>query len=131
MTLTVFFLLLIKHFVCDFALQGRFKHHDKHLMTSIKGHLHALDHALGTALVFLFAASFAFAQGQTIFVTILIFPILDYVFHFFIDWSKNNFVIHNNMMQSERQFWILTSIDQCLHTLTYFVMILLFDIYFF
>ena len=131
MATTVFFLLMVKHFVCDFALQGRFKEkHDKHLVSSTKGHLHALDHAVGTALVFLFVASYAFAQGQTIFVTILLFPILDYVLHFFIDWCKNNFVHHNNLFQHDRSFWILTSVDQCLHAFTYFVFVILFDIYF-
>ena len=66
MVTTVFFLLMVKHFVCDFALQGRFKEkHDKHLVSSTKGHLHALDHAVGTALVFLFVASYAFAKGHS------------------------------------------------------------------
>lgn len=132
MTLIIFFLLMVKHFVCDFALQGRFKEtHDKHLLTSRKGHLHSLDHAVGTALVFLLASVWLLGQGQTIFVTIILFAVLDYVFHFTIDWLKNNFVRTNDMKQSQRQFWILTSVDQCLHALTYLVIVLLFDIYFF
>lgn len=132
MTLIIFFLLMVKHFVCDFALQGRFKEtHDKHLLTSRKGHLHSLDHAVGTALVFLLASVWLLGQGQTIFVTIILFAVLDYVFHFTIDWLKNNFVRANDMKQSQRQFWILTSVDQCLHALTYLVIVLLFDIYFF
>lgn len=123
---------MVKHFVCDFALQGRFKEtHDKHLLTSRKGHLHSLDHAVGTALVFLLASVWLLGQGQTIFVTIILFAVLDYVFHFTIDWLKNNFVRANDMKQSQRQFWILTSVDQCLHALTYLVIVLLFDIYFF
>jgi len=132
MLLFVFFLLLVKHFVCDFALQGRFKHtHDKYLLTSHKGHLHAIDHGLGTALVFLFVSSWALAQGHTIFVTIILFGILDYAMHFFIDWTKNNFVVSNGWKQSDRQFWILTSVDQTMHALSYFLIVILFDIYFF
>ena len=132
MLYTLLFLLMIKHFVCDFALQGRFPQtHDKHKLTSIKGHLHALDHGLGTALVFLFVSSWAFAQGQPIFITIILFGVLDYIAHFKIDWLKNNFVRANDWKQSSRQFWILTSIDQCLHTLTYLVFVIVFDIYFF
>lgn len=123
---------MVKHFVCDFALQGRFKQtHDKHLFTSHKGHLHALDHAVGTALVFLFVASWALAQGHAIFVTIIVFAVMDYVIHFLIDWLKNNFVRANEWKQSERPFWILTSIDQILHTATYLMFVILFDIYFF
>ena len=132
MILAVFFLLIVKHFVCDFALQGRFPQtHDKHLLTSRKGHLHATDHAMGTALVFLFASSWALAQGQTIFTTIVVFAVLDYVLHFTIDWLKNNFVRENGWKQSGRPFWILTSIDQCMHTVCYLLYVILFDIYFF
>lgn len=132
MVLTVFFLLVIKHFVCDFALQGRFKQtHDKHLLTSEKGHRHALDHAVGTALIFVFVSSWALAQGQTIFTTIVVFAVLDYVLHFIVDYLKNNFVRANDMKQSERQYWILTSVDQCMHTVCYFLYVILFDIYFF
>ena len=122
MTLFVFFLLMVKHFISDFALQGRLKLiHDKHLLTSKKGHTHALDHAIGTA----------YANGQLIFITILIFPLLDYVLHFLIDWCKANFVIANKMKQQDRAFWILTGIDQIFHTSAYFLIVVLFDIYFF
>ncbi len=132
MTLFVFFLLMVKHFISDFALQGRLKLiHDKHLLTSKKGHTHALDHAIGTALVFLFVASYAYANGQLIFITILIFPLLDYMLHFLIDWCKANFVIANKMKQQDRAFWILTGIDQIFHTSAYFLIVVLFDIYFF
>ena len=132
MLLTIFFLLIIKHFICDFALQGRLKGpYDKYLLTSRKGHLHALDHAIATALIFLFASSWAIVQGKAIFVTVILFGILDYVLHFIIDWLKNNFVVANNMNKSQRQFWILSCVDQCLHTTCYLVYVVLFDIYFF
>ena len=132
MILAVFFLLIIKHFICDFALQGRFNlPHDKYLITSQRAHMHSLDHAVGTVLVFLFASSWALAQGQKIFVTIIVFAVLDYILHFTIDWLKNNFVKANGMKQSERQFWILTSVDQCMHTVCYLLYVILFDIYFF
>ena len=132
MTWVLFFLLIVKHFICDFGLQGRLKYiHDKHLLTSAKGHFHALDHAVGTALVFLFVSSWALAQGQKIFTTIIVFAMLDYVLHFMIDWLKNNFVKANGWKQESRQFWILTSIDQSLHAVCYFLIVILFDIYFF
>ena len=68
MALFVFYLLMVKHFIGDFALQGRLKAiHDKHLLTSLKGHLHALDHAIGSAFVFLFVSCYFLAQGKTIF----------------------------------------------------------------
>ena len=132
MLLTIFFLLIIKHFICDFALQGRLKGpYDKYLLTSHRLRLHAFDHAVGTALVFLFIASFNFAQGNLVFTSIILFSVLDFVGHFLIDWLKNNFVRANNWKQESRQFWILTSIDQCLHATTYLVYVLLFDKFFF
>ena len=132
MLVTILFLLMVKDFVCDFALQGRFPGpNDKYLLTSRRARLHSLDHAIGTSLVFLFVASFLFAQGVTVFASILLFPVLDFVFHFTIDWLKNNFVKANNMEMESRQFWILTSIDQILHTVTYLVLVLLFDKLFF
>ena len=133
MTVFVFFLLMVKHFICDFALQGRLKQtHDKHKLTSVKGHLHALDHASGTAFVFLLVSIFMFIKNDTsIFVSVLLFAVLDYIAHFKIDWLKNNFVVANDFKHSDRAFWILTSIDQILHTLTYLVFVIVFDIYFF
>lgn len=127
------FLLVVKHFVCDFALQGRFKQvHDKHLLTSHKGHLHALDHATGTAFVFLLMSIVMFiVADKSVFVSIIIFAVLDYILHFTIDWLKNNFVVANNFSQDDRSFWILTSVDQIFHTLTYLVFVIVFDIYFF
>jgi len=132
MLVLLLFFLLTKHFICDFALQGRFPQtHDKHKLTSVKGHLHALDHATGTALVFLLFSIWLFLKDQTVFTSIILFGVLDYITHFKIDWLKNNFVVANQFKQSERPFWILTSIDQILHTLTYLIFVFIFDIYFF
>ena len=132
MLITLLFLMVVKHFICDFALQGRLTGpHDKHLLTSRRLRLHALDHAVGTAIVFLFVARFYFAQGNLVFASIVLFPVLDFVGHFLIDWLKNNFVKHNGWSHSSREFWILTSIDQILHTTTYLAFVLLFDKLFF
>jgi len=133
MLYSLLFLLLVKHFVCDFALQGRFPQtHDKHKLTSRKGHLHALDHAFGTAFVFLLVSIFMFvAKDTNVFVSIVLFAVLDYIAHFKIDWLKNNFVVANEFKQNDRAFWILTSVDQILHALTYLVFVIVFDIYFF
>jgi|TARA_R100000027_G_scaffold62710_1_gene54965 hypothetical protein len=128
MLLLLFFLLMVKHFICDFALQGRFTGpNDKYLITSRRLRLHAFDHSVGTAMVFLFASSFTFAQGHAVWTSIVLFAVLDHIGHTVIDWLKNNFVKANNMQHSERQFWILTSFDQILHVSTYFAFVLLFD----
>ena len=43
-----FYLLMIKHAICDFALQGRLKGSgNENKLLSKKKNLHALDHAVG------------------------------------------------------------------------------------
>lgn len=127
------FLLLVKHMICDFAIQGRLKtDHDKWKLTSRKGHLHALDHALGTSIVFtLLCISLAINLIPINLWCIILFGVLDYVFHFTIDWLKNNIVKENNFKKDSREFWILTSVDQTLHVMTYWLFVIVFDIYFF
>ena len=125
----IFFILLVKHFICDFALQGRFKGpKDKYKLTSVNGHLHALDHALGTAFVFLcLITAYYFYAGVAVFSSIILFGLLDYVLHFFIDWLKNNFVKANGYTSTMREFWILTSVDQSLHAGCYLIYTILFS----
>ena len=127
------FLLFIKHFICDFAIQGRFKNeNDKWKISSHKGHFHALDHAIGTAFVFVIVViAMAINLRPISLWCIPIFGILDYVMHFTIDWLKNNFVKANNFQRDSRAFWILTSVDQCLHAFSYLIIVILFDNYFF
>ena len=69
MSTTLLFLLLIKHSICDLALQGRFtsKQGDKKNLTDIKGYLHAGDHAIGTFLVSLLLSISYSSFSKTIF----------------------------------------------------------------
>lgn len=132
---TLFFLLMIKHFICDFALQGRFigryPFGAKRKLTNPGALLHSLDHALGTAFIFLIVSIIAYTQGHTIFFSILVFGVLDFVLHLFIDWRKN-IIVHNlGIKQSDRMFWIITSIDQIFHSACYWLYVVLFDKYFF
>lgn len=132
MLLHLFFLLLVKHFICDFALQGRFQGpKDKYKLTSVNGHLHALDHAVGTAFIFAcLSIVIYFYNHSAVFTSVIVFAVLDYVLHFFIDWLKNNFVKANGWVSNQREFWILTSIDQCLHAGCYLLYCVLFGIWF-
>ena len=60
------FLLLVKHSICDLALQSRFvnKQGDKKNLTDLKGYLHAGDHAIGTFVVALLFAGLIPALGM-------------------------------------------------------------------
>ena len=136
MSVTLFFFLLVKHFICDFALQGRFNKdmpHDKHkLFTSKKGHLHAGDHGIGTAFIFMCVCIVFLLRGYPLGIAwaIVLFGLFDYICHLVIDWLKNNFCRANGWTFPNREFWIVTSVDQTLHALTYLAIVILFDIYF-
>ena len=118
MSTTLLFLLLIKHSICDLALQGRFtkKQGDKKNLTDIKGYLHAGDHAIGTFLVALLFVGLLPALG---------IAIADFVLHFIIDYTKRRYTLAKNIKQSNSKFWVIQSIDQIAHYSCYFVFVII------
>ena len=116
MSTTLLFLLLIKHSICDLALQGRFtkKQGDKKNLTDIKGYLHAGDHAIGTFIVALLFAGLLPALG---------IALLDFVLHFIIDYVKRRYTL--KIPQSDKKYWVIQSIDQIAHYSCYFVYVLI------
>ena len=116
MSTTLLFLLLIKHSICDLALQGRFtsKQGDKKNLTDIKGYLHAGDHAIGTFLVALLFVGLLPALGVAI---------ADFVLHFIIDYTKRKYTL--KIPQSDKKYWVIQSIDQIAHYICYFVYVLI------
>ena len=82
--LLIFFLLAIKHGVCDLALQALYcRPSNKHRYFSGRAHLHALHHGLGTLLVTVFFASMPLA---------LLLALMDYLLHWHIDFVKSTLV---------------------------------------
>ena len=116
MSTTLLFLLLIKHSICDLALQGRFtsKQGDKKNLTDIKGYLHAGDHAIGTFLVSLLFVGLLPALG---------IAIADFILHFVIDYIKRRYTL--KIKQSDKKYWVIQSIDQIAHYCCYFVYVLI------
>ena len=116
MSTTLLFLLLIKHSICDLALQGRFtsKQGDKKNLTDIKGYLHAGDHAIGTFLVALLFVGLLPALGVAI---------ADFILHFVIDYIKRRYTL--KIKQSDKKYWVIQSIDQIAHYICYFVYVLI------
>ena len=116
MSTTLLFLLLIKHSICDLALQGRFtsKQGDKKNLTDIKGYLHAGDHAIGTFLVALLFVGLLPALG---------IAIADFILHFVIDYIKRRYTLKIN--QSDKKYWVIQSIDQIAHYCCYFIYVLI------
>ena len=111
-----FYILTLKHALCDFALQGRFKGENKKwILLSRKGMLHAFDHLIGTAIVLTVMNLYL----QTNWLMVPLIAVLDFVLHLVIDWRKNIIVKHHGWSQNDRQFWVLTSIDQGAHLSCY------------
>lgn len=116
MSTTLLFLLLLKHSICDLALQGRFtsKQGDKKNLTDIKGYLHAGDHAIGTFLVALLFVGLLPALG---------IAIADFILHFVIDYIKRRYTL--KIKQSDKKYWVIQSIDQIAHYCCYFIYVLI------
>ena len=112
------FLLLIKHSICDLALQSRFANRagDKKNLTDLKGYLHAGDHAIGTFVVALLYAGLVPALG---------IAILDFILHFIIDFAKRRYTLAKNIKQSNSKFWVIQSIDQIAHYTCYLMYVYL------
>lgn len=112
--LKVFTAFQIKHFICDFPLQGPFQYKNKGTYGHPGGLLHSIIHALGTLPICLL---FNFP---------LYLVLLDAVIHYHIDWAKMNINKHYNLLPNNSEyFWWLLGLDQFLHQLTYILIIAL------
>ena len=135
---SILFLLLVKHSICDLALQGRFStkypRGSKLNIWHPNGTLHALDHSIGTGIVFLFASVYLkiFTDvSNIIFYGFILFAFLDFWFHLLIDWRKSHIVKKSKVSLNDHKFWIISSVDQIFHFSCYWFYIWCFDKLFF
>jgi hypothetical protein len=113
---TIFILLLIKHTICDLFLQSTRPPADKSKILGYGLHRHCLDHAVATAIILLFFIEIQYA---------LLFGLLDYIAHCTIDWLKHKILKKYNVVKNGKMFWGLQSIDQSLHYITYFIIVIM------
>lgn len=100
---TLFVLMFIKHFICDFVLQYPRHYLNKGNYGKWGGVEHALIHGVGTALIL----------GPAL-------GLLDFFIHYHIDWAKMNLNKHYGWTATtSEKFWTLLGFDQLLHLLTY------------
>jgi len=114
-----FYLLLVKHAIADLWMQGRLnkpKFGDKNNFKHPKLWIHCGDHAVLT---------FAVALLFTGVVNALLFALLDFVLHFAIDYTKNQYVLRTNLSTKNHTFWKVQAIDQILHYTIYLAIVLL------
>jgi hypothetical protein len=109
--LWLIFLLLTKHFIMDFLMQGPYQYMNKGKLGHPGGILHAGLHAFATATILYSFAPMALA---------LALAATDGVVHYFIDWAKVNTNTRLNLKpDNSDRFWWLFGFDQWLHHVTY------------
>lgn len=103
--------LQLKHFICDFPLQGPYHYRNKGTYGHPGGVEHALVHGLGTA-------TFLFIFAGPALATALI--VAECVFHYHLDWAKMNINASEGWgPTTHEQFWWLIGLDQSLHQVSY------------
>ena len=113
LSVLLFLLFAVKHFVIDFPLQTRYQLSNKGTYGHPGGILHAGLHGIGTW------ACFAFFSGHA-----AVYAIVDAVVHYHVDWAKAK--VNSRFAWQpvgHDQFWWLLGFDQFLHYLTYIALI--------
>lgn len=113
----LFFWYCIKHTIADLALQRYFVTGSvKHFYFNLRAQIHYLHHSLLTFIISAFFVDFQIA---------LMLGIIDHIAHWHIDFSKTYIKKKYNIIESNREFWLLQTIDQSLHITTYYFLFLL------
>jgi hypothetical protein len=107
--LFIMFLLILKHFVCDFWLQFDYMIKQKGTYGAEGGRHHALMHTAGTFL----ALAIAIPSIEVA----VVMSFLDGVVHYHIDWAKMKLSRH--LTPADHEYWCFIGADQMLHYLTY------------
>ena len=116
--LIILYGLFVKHAIADLAMQSlRKTPGDKSDLKSLKGYIHAADHA---ALTFIVIALLT----NNVVISISI-ALLDYVLHFTIDYFKTKIIKKFKWTSADNSYWITQAIDQILHYTCYLSYILL------
>lgn len=116
LVLSLFTLLILKHFIVDFPAQTPYQWMNKGTYGHPGGILHAGLHGISTFLIFmLFLAQPQFA---------LFLAVIDMVIHYHVDWAKMNINKKYGWQPDKHpEFWILLGLDQLAHYLTYVLLI--------
>jgi hypothetical protein len=112
----ILLLLLIKHAVIDLGLQGYISG-TKLEYFGRKLFIHGTQHGIGTLLVLT-----AFVQS---FELAFVLGVLDWILHWHIDYCKTQYLTRRAISIDSRHFWWIQAVDQILHYLTYFLIVLL------
>ena len=107
--------LVIKHGICDFALQSTWMVAGKGRYGHWGGVCHVAIHGLGSLAVLAFAPA-----AWSLVLTLIAVELL---VHYHIDWAKEQIGRRAGWTPNDQGFWIAIGVDQTLHHLTYLAMI--------
>jgi hypothetical protein len=114
--LTLLVLLQVKHLVADFVLQNAYILENRRIYGHPGGLLHVGVHALLSAVAFL-------VMGTPVAVLAAML-VAEAVFHYHLDWAKDNFTHARALGPGQSLFWIALGADQALHQLSYLALAL-------
>ena len=112
----LFLAFMVKHAFCDLYFQNKKSPADK---TKYIGecHSHYFDHFFATLLV---CYIFLIPLEQCLFLALV-----DYIFHWHIDYVKTNVIKLFKLNVSNIIYWLVQTFDQILHYFPYFLLIYL------
>jgi len=109
--LVLLLLLQVKHVIADYFLQTEYILENRSKYGHPGGLLHAGLHAAGTAVILI---------GLSTPVALLVAILLaEAVFHYHLDWFKDNWVAARRLSPRDARFWHATGVDQALHQASY------------
>jgi len=115
-TLILLFLLQIKHYYADFAMQTYSQTVRKGIYKDPVGISHSLDHVLASLIVLVIASFFIKMSLPCI----LLLSFIEGLVHYHIDWIKVRFGTKD---MTKGLFWNQFGLDQLAHQLSYLIMV--------
>lgn len=109
--LLLLLLLQVKHVVADFYLQNEYILANRSTYGHPGGFLHVGIHLVGTVAILVWMGT-----GPGVLAAVLL---AEAVFHYHLDWFKDNWVMARNLSPKDAAFWHATGVDQALHQASY------------
>lgn len=117
MELILLSLLLIKHYIFDFVLQTDEHIKFKGVYGDRRGVDHSLQHSWGTVAILT-------VYNPSFFHLSFLIGMLEGILHYHIDYVKMKYFQYT---MSDKRFWVALGLDQLLHTLTYVLIIFVYE----
>lgn len=116
-------LLIIKHFIVDFLLQGEYQWRNKGTLGHPGGIIHAGLHGVATGMCVWMST------GLLPIWLVVLLASGDSIIHYFVDWAKMNINKYFEWKaDTHPQFWYALGVDQLCHYMTYvFILVIIVD----